>query len=76
MLVPAGGEERISGIRRALKKDERRVTLILTPNGFEFSFEPRSKWTGLDVRRARESLRRGYRILKYNIIKEGNHYGD
>ncbi len=53
---------------RVLKSDEKRFTLILKPDGYEYRFEPKN-WNGRDVMAIRRLVRRVYLLHKYDARK-------
>jgi len=65
MLAMSGLSEIKSG--RVLKKDEKRVTLIIKPDGVEYKYF--GEWTGRDVRRAMKFLIRSYKLNRHKKAK-------
>ena len=65
MLAMSGLSEIKSG--RALKKDEKRFTLIIKPDGAEYGYV--GTWTGKDVRNAMKFLIRSYKLNKHKMAK-------
>jgi len=53
---------------RPLRENQKRVTLLLKGDSFEYKFEP-PLWTGKDVRGAMKMLRLAYRFHKRVLAK-------
>lgn len=53
---------------RVLKSGEKRFTLIIKPDGYEYKFEPKD-WSGKDVNTIRKLARRVYLLHKYDLRK-------
>lgn len=53
---------------RPLRENQRRVTLLLKGDSFEYKFEP-PLWTGKDVRESMKILRLAYRFHKRALAK-------
>jgi len=54
---------------RALGEYDKRLTLLIKPNSFEYKFEP-ELWVGGDVRGAIKILRQAYRLYKRDMAKK------
>lgn len=71
MLATTGGE--LMRLRKQLKAGEKRVTILMKPDGFEYRFEDATKdamtWAGRDVRNAMKLLGRAYRMHKHSLVK-------
>lgn len=65
MLAMSGLREIKSG--RVLKKDEKRFTIILKPNGAEYKYF--GEWTGKDIRNAMKFLIRSHKLNKHKKAK-------